>query len=589
MIALALQIPVRISSPLSSRRNHLPAPLSPVDLGLPDQFREWRPEQWHAIETIVDSPKRFVAICAPTGAGKSLLSFGAAMLSGKRTAFLTATKPLQDQIQRDFSSISTDIRGMANYPCVAWRELEVPESTNVSEAPCQCGYKCPWRTNGCTYFDLYRQAQAADILVTNYQCWMYDDAKGKEGFHIDPVVYAAGEPDDPNDHRIPVRMLICDEFHAAHDQLSKFLGVDLSRRECLGMRLDWPDSGQSWEDWRDWASAWLSPVNDRIEDAERKLKLSRNGGGRSWSKELRHLRDIKRKLQKLAGMKAEDEWILNEEGAEGRSMQSVRFDPLSPARYAESALWRGVEKVVLVSATVRPKTAELLGIRSEELEFVEYDSSFDKRRRPVIYVPTVRMSYRTEGDDLLMREWLRLLDRLIEARLEWKGIIHSVSYKRAKFILDNSRWAGHMLTHNSRDREQKIAAFRAADPPCVLVSPSVDTGFDFPQDSARWQVIAKIPFASVQDKVIKVRQERDKEYGLYLAAQTLVQATGRIVRGESDWGESLILDGQAEWFVGKVRKFLPRWWLEAYRWAEDGLPEFIGREFGDVDAGARKD
>ncbi len=35
----------------------------------------------------------------------------------------------------------------------------------------------------------------------------------------------------------------------------------------------------------------------------------------------------------------------------------VQFDPLWPKLYAENVLFRNVKKIVLVSATVRPKTA----------------------------------------------------------------------------------------------------------------------------------------------------------------------------------------------------------------------------------------
>lgn len=555
---------VRISAGADST-----APLSPCDFGLPDKFTSWRPSQWNAVERIIHSEKRFSIICAATGFGKSLALMGAAVLSGRRTVVLTATKGLQDQISSDFESLAVDIRGQNNYLCPIAAELGVPPSTNVSEAPCQCGYGCSRRRHGpCEYFDRYREAQVKDLVVTNYQCWMFDEKKEAEAIHVHPMIYELNEG-DPRDRRTPVRMLVLDEAHDAPEQLSKFVGVDLSRREVLSLHLEWPDSGLTLDDWRDWALATDQQVLARIAQHESKI---RGSGGAKWSKEFKHLREMSRKLGKLAGMRVEDDWIMDEQEVEGRSMKSVRFDPLSPGRYAESALWRGVERVVLVSATVRPKTAELLGIPPDELEFVEYGSTFSPSRRPTITVPSIQMNYRNEQDDDLMMQWLRVLDRVIEDRLDRKGIIHAVSYKRARFIIDNSRHRSAMMVHHSHNRDQVVREFRDADPPAILVSPSVDTGYDFPGDICRYQVIAKIPFASVRDRIIKARQDRDKDYGLYLAAQTLVQMTGRAVRSESDWAETLILDDQAFWFVSKVRKFLPQWWTEAYR-REDGVPK----------------
>jgi Rad3-related DNA helicase len=373
-------------------------------------------------------------------------------------------------------------------------------------------------------------------------------------------------------------MLIADEIHDGEGQLCLFLGVDLSRHECLSLRLDWPDAGLTVDDWQQWSKEWTSRIGERVSLAEQRMKSS---VGKSWSKELKHLRDIKRKLDRLSGMQADDGWILNEQEVQGKSTTGVRFDPLSPARYAEQVLWRGVDKIVLVSATVRPKTVELLGIKPDEMEFCEYGSSFDPKRRPVIFVPTVRMDYRTEQDDHAMRWMLNKVDDLIEARLDRKGIIHAVSYNRSRFIVDNSRHRGIMLTHNKHDKMAVIERFRQSEPPCILVSPSVDTGFDFAGSQARYQLLIKIPFVSKQDRVIAARSKLDKEYPNYLAAQTLVQATGRIVRSVDDYGESILTDSHAEWFIPKIRKFLPKWWLESYRICDGALPEPLN--FGEPD------
>jgi Rad3-related DNA helicase len=548
-----------------------PPPVTPMDLGLPAKFAEWRADQWSAVEKIVNTPKRFIVICAATGFGKSITYMAASILGGGRSVVLTATKGLQDQLQSECGSLSSDIRGLANYLCPITESLGIPRDTTVADAPCQCGYGCGLRRAGCGYYDAYKLAQQAEITVTNYACWLYDGAKdsGERGdlqYGIPPV---GSSVEDVEKQRVRqrVRMLIADEAHDIEGQLCMFLGVDFSRHECLTMKLDWPDSGLTVDDWREWAGQWLDKVTTRLSGTEQKLKSS---GGRSWSKDLKKLRDLKRKLDRLSGMQADDGWIMNEVDVQGKSMAGVRFDPLSPARYAEGALWRGIEKIVLVSATVRPKTAELLGIDRDDLEFVEYDSSFDPKRRPVIHVPTnTRMTYHVEQDDDAMRWWLSKFDALVEDRLDRKGIVHCVSFKRAKFIYDNSRCSRHMMIHNNRDRAQVIEAFKRSDAPRILLSPSVSTGYDFPMEQCEYQIIVKIPFQSVQDKVIKARQEKDKQYGMYLAAQTLVQMTGRGMRSEKDQCETLILDDSFLWFFWRARVYFPAWFQEAVTFADN--------------------
>jgi len=218
----------------------------------------------------------------------------------------------------------------------------------------------------------------------------------------------------------------------------------------------------------------------------------------------------------------------------------------------------------------------MLGIASSDLEFVEYPSTFPVERRPIVHIPTIRMTYRNEQDDGLMREWLQSLDAWIGPRLALgrKGLIHAVSYRRMKFIADNSEHKQYMMTHTAGDRARVVDEFRRSGSVCCLISPSIDTGYDFKGSQAYWQVIAKLPFASTQDPVVKARQDRDRDYGLYQVAQTLVQATGRIVRSESDWGETLIADQNCEWALPRMfaKGFIPKWWRASFR-SVDVAPE----------------
>jgi len=563
---VTLSLPTRASVIRTRHTTSSPAPVQPSDIGMPSKFSAWRPGQWECVDRVLGSEKRFVVLCLPTGAGKTGVALAACLINGGRSVVLTATKGLQDQIVTEMREMVADVRGQSNYLCPIADKLGVPRSTTVAEAPCQCGYPCALKrgVGGCGYYDAYRHAQQSDIVVGNYQMWLYDrdkdSANGDLQYGWIPDGTGVTQAEQLRAKQ-KVRMLVADEVHGADGQLSMYLGVDLTRKSCLGMHMEWPDSGMTVDDWREWAREWTAPITVRIKDAEERIR----SGYRSWSKDLKSLRDMARNLDKLAGMKAEDGWVLSEQDVKDRSMTSVRFEPLHPARYAETVLWRGTEKVVLVSATVRPKTLEMLGIDMAQVEFIEGESTFPIERRPIVYYPTVRMSYRTEQDDREMKWLLGRLDDVIEQGLEWKQIVHAVSYGRARFVFDNSRWHRYMITHNTFDRATKIEEFRRSEAPRILVSPSVDTGYDFAHDEARIQHILKIPFQSVSDALVKARQQEDKEYGLYIAVQTLQQMTGRIMRAENDWGLTVVYDEQLGWVLGKGRKFFCRWWMEALR------------------------
>lgn len=112
-----------------------------------------------------------------------------------------------------------------------------------------------------------------------------------------------------------------------------------------------------------------------------------------------------------------------------------------------------------------------------------------------------------------------------------------------------------------------VEQFRQSAPPKVLVSPAIHTGYDFPYDAARYQVIGKMPFPDNRDPITAARSKADPEYMLWAAITQLVQMTGRVVRAEDDCGETFIVDDTvaSPWILKANRKFFPGWWLDGYR------------------------
>lgn len=539
--------------------------LTPLQFGLPAKFTSWRTGQLSAIDQILYSPSRFVAVCAPTGFGKSLVYMAASHMANKRTCILTSTKGLQNQLQAEFGGISADIRGQTNYRCPIAVSLGLPAYTVVADAPCKGGYPCNLKlSGGCEYYDRYRLAQRSPIVVTNYACWLYDNVRQDK--------LGACQPFD---------ILILDEAHDASEQLADFLSVEIKRRDCISLNIDWPNPEKmEWEDWKAWGRKW-SRVCDENATESNSLNFKVRA---AWSK-------MGRKLSRVSMMKEKTGWVIeaksgkgergDKSGKSGHNPLTVHFDPLWIQPYAESALFRGVKKIVLVSASVRPKTAELLGVIPPprlslgvssatptihtDLDFREYSSSFPISRRPIIHVPTVQMNYRNEANDWKLGRWLAQIDRIIESRRDRKGIIHAVSYRRARLIYENSRWKSMILIHGSEDTQSVVEKYKSASNPCVLISPSVSTGYDFPYGQCEYQIIVKIPFPPLQDAVVKARSSQDKDYSMYITMQTLVQSVGRGMRAADDQCETFIIDDNVEWFMPQnAARFAPKWFREAY-------------------------
>ena len=78
-------------------------------------FTSWYPgqaETWSKIMEWASSPdteaNRFWSLVAPAGCGKSLIEMLVSSLSQRRTAILTHTKALQNQLRLDFANVSRD-------------------------------------------------------------------------------------------------------------------------------------------------------------------------------------------------------------------------------------------------------------------------------------------------------------------------------------------------------------------------------------------------------------------------------------------------------------------------------------------------
>jgi len=123
-----------------------------------------------------------------------------------------------------------------------------------------------------------------------------------------------------------------------------------------------------------------------------------------------------------------------------------------------------------------------------------------------------------------------------------------------------------MFSHDPRTARSAVQAFKRADPPALLISPSMVTGWDFPYDTAEYQIIGKIGFMDTRSAIENARSKDDKDYVAYEAMQQLVQACGRGMRAEDDRCEVLVIDDSARWFVPRYRHFAPQWFSEAWVW-----------------------
>jgi len=505
---------------------------TPRECGLSDKFSKWRPNQEQAIDVMITSPKRLVALSAPTGFGKSPAYVAYALLSGKATCVVTNSKGLQSQLMADYASSGmVDIRGRTNYPC-ALREDYTCEEGHAASCPYVGSIQCP-------YSQAEMRASASKLVVTNYEKWISSRLSTNSWIaHFEQVVF--------------------DEGHDAPEALAKAVQFTLTENDIEKvLQLNYPINTDSYPCWKVWAARAEKVAEERMLDWQ--LKLSEELSPRpSWIKQYLHLKNLARRLGILASGHDRN-WVVEE------TEDGFQFDPIRPGRYAENILLLRVPRIIIVSATLRPKTMYMLGLRPEYFDFQEFDSDFDKRRCPVYWIPTMRVDAKAKD---LSPLWTRL-DQIMSRRRDRKGIIHTVSYDRRDIILNHSRYASSMMTNQRGEPiDGVIGRFKDSDPGTVLVSPSVSTGYDFPLRDCEWQFLCKIPFPDGRSKIIKARQEDDKEYGPYMAMQAMVQAFGRSMRMKEDQSEGFIADDHLAWFLPRYAHLAPKSFHNHFRRTE---------------------
>lgn len=523
-----------------SKTRHTDTPLSPADLGAPESLASWRPGQEEAFlwasETLSAPGPRHVAMGVPTGVGKSLLAYLLAVYAtGGRTVVLTSRLGLADQYRATFPD-TVEVRGRRHY-------------------------KTRWE-----YTAALDAAKVGRIVITSYAFWLAVHQFGR------------GLGDD-------ISLVVMDEASEEFSELSGHLETVVRpsslawfahvAKRAWGVEFQlarWCDAPLT--DLLAWGQ-WAATAGYSMELVRKAARESKAPDPEKWGREEKEADEAMMLLsgklkyfasscrsglpgRKVLGPHA---WVIEEAPSyEPGSSVGVKLAAVWPAEHS-GLLFQDAPRTVHMSATLRPASLDLVGIPRAEYVFREWPHPFPPAHRRVLWIPTI-FAVEARATERDWQTWVTTIDQVIEAAGEdAKGIIHTVSYKRAQMLLNLSRNGGRgiFMTHGRRDTADVVAAFRASDPPRVLVSPAIVSGWDIPE--ALYQVIGKLPFSSGQSALEKARKEKNPDLAPYLCAQAIVQTAGRITRGPSyeERGTSLILDNSWSWFGPKYRSFFPSW------------------------------
>lgn len=522
--------------------------VTPQDLGLDCKFSTWRVSQYELLIDTIDAPTRFSGHQAGCGVGKSVVMVSHALLTGSRTLILTPYTGLQDQMGAEFSGLVSDLRGKANYHC---RMLQ----TNCELGSPRCEVRNSVMGAGlCQHKAAIGRASRAQIVVSNYACWLHQNT------------YTSGLGDFDT--------LILDEAdQAVESSLSSFLAFSLSSREVMidcGGGKNSPHWNDTTRMWSEWAAIVVKKLRAITAQAEQEAKESDR---REVLERFFHLRNLTKKLTTLSELVV-DEWV-SEPTRDG-----IKFDPIWPGKFAEKYIFRGIKRVIEFGGTLNRKAFELQGVRNDDYTFYEYDSPFHPARSPLILLPIGNFKYPIKAE--LMNKAVDCFDSLVDLRMNSKGILHTVSFDHLNDFVERSRHSDLFLSNDikyaggMRRTGQVVDDFKAASPPAILASPSIVSGYDFPDAACRYQLLLKVPFPDTQSAVAKERRKLDPEYHDNIAMTSLIQISSRACRSNFDWSETYILDTRIGWFLMRNRHLAAKWFLGArgsgrYRKLNEGV------------------
>lgn len=330
-------------------------------------------------------------------------------------------------------------------------------------------------------------------------------------------------------NRKPANTLIIDEAHNLIPTLQ-----DLNIETLWQKDYNYPDTLRTYGEVHDWANQSHKLALKKISLLE-KLRIDMNSEFPEYmiNRTFKHYRN-----------KMED---------------CIEMKPVN-IKHVKTRLWRNnIQKLVLLSATIGRKDIQELGLDNKRVLYINCKSPIPIENRPIIYrnVASLTNASMNENVPIICKE----IDNILEKHRGEKGLIH-VTYSMALLLrkyLRNDR----LIFHDNTNKISRYNQFINSTTDKVLVASGLYEGVDLPGDLGRFQVIAKIPWPSLEDVAVEYKAELDPEWYLWETIKPLIQASGRVCRTPTDYGITYILDGT----FGKLYKkeLLPSWWVESIK------------------------
>ena len=512
----------------------------------------------------LDPSIKYILLEIPVGGGKSPIALN---LSGwfsqsfGSSYILTPQKVLQKQYEESFEKhLLHSLYGKNNYTCE-------PKGTN-----CEVGGLLKPRCNSCPHKAALGQCKSEPNVVLNYT------------LALNLFKYVYGREGSPINHR---KLIVFDEAHQLESFLTEFNAVQISEHKCkrFGIKFKNPKTSREAMNWIEtvYVPAIMerinrdsSEVNNIVNEMEfnpsSKVTLDQIELVKNHEEHIKQYNDIVENLLTQTQDQIDDRYVLV-----GEKDKNFKFKEVYGRHVFKQLVEPVADKFIFMSSTILDKDAFCsdLGIDPKQTAFISMPSEFPEDNRPVVSLPTAKMTYGWDSDDrdrVLDRKRMisKIKEIMNDIHPDEHGVIHTGSFQIAKWLVENLEGeVPHQIYHHNPgsdySRDDCIADFQEpSKAPKVLISPSVTEGLDLKDDKGRFVIFAKVPFLSLGDAWVKRRQSLSSKWYSLEAIKAIIQGCGRVVRHKEDYGNCYILDTSIEQLLSYNRKYIPEWWSDAF-------------------------
>lgn len=542
----------------------------PYEKGKPRSTQE---DAIRKIDAAFTSGKTMVALQGPVGMGKTFAAHclaKAEIARGGSAFFLSPQRAHQDQYNLDFPPPQTEmVKGRSNYPCehkdakrwmtAANGVCRQRERGILPECVRGCGEKdsqmlklasalgLPSRDYSCRYFRQARLGLESPIAVFNFASFLHQQRLGRFG------------------HR---SFMVIDECHNVESEILRFVELSFSEKalDPIGIEIDRPISS------RDDLVRWMTERRVRETVLERLGPAAFTDGGVAEGLSGEETDRLRTLLERLDGFRQRldsTEWIV--ETVQGEASpgdpeadlsRKIRCRPVSARPFVKSLLFSKADRILFMSGTILDFRlwARTLGLHPDDVAYIEEPCTFPAENRPIHLDYAGDMSLK--AFERTKPKFLEKIKEILDRHQGQKGIIHCHSFKLADVIreIGSPRF---LFQKDFENDKTKMLAEHDRRTDSVLVAPAMSEGVDLRDGRSRFQIIAKIPWPNLGDKLMARRKELYEPYYQWCCALKLAQSYGRSIRSESDWASTYITDAGFDNFIKHCGRLLPQWMKSA--------------------------